>query len=192
MKAYPILASMSSKYKIGDQSDLYFVTYATVGWVDVFTRTAYRNIILESLNHCSQHKGLNVHAWCLMTNHVHLIIGTSDKPIETIMRDHKRHTSETIHKALKEERESRREWMMSLFTQAGTDNKHNRGFQLWQQDYHPICLKTGDLIRQRLDYTHNNPVKAGFVEEPHHWSYSSAVAYGGGHSMLSCLKILEP
>ncbi len=190
---------MSSKYKIGDQTELYFVTYATVGWVDVFARAVYRDIFIQSLNHCSEHKGLNVYAWVLMPNHIHAItctersrsVGTRDKPIESTMRDHKRHTSDEIHKALKYEAESRREWMLPIFTAAGSALSHNRGFQLWQQDYHPILLSSRELVLQRLHYTHYNPVRAGFVEEPQHWIYSSAVAYPGGHSIMPGLQILE-
>ncbi len=182
---------MSSKYKVRDQTRPHFVTYATVGWADVFTRTAYRNIIRESPDYCATAKGLQVFAWCLMTNHVHLIIGTEEKPIEAIMRDHKRHTSEAIHKALLQEAESRREWMLPLFRQAGTANSHNRGFQLWQQDYHPIELDTRDKLIGRLHYTHDNPVRAGFVAAPEHWAYSSAVAYAGGQSILQCLRVLD-
>src|SRR5690606_33139898 len=140
------------------------------------------------LEHCSEHKGLNVHAWVLMTNHIHAIIGTRDKPIQSIMRDHKRHTSEEIHKALRQEPESRRDWMQSIFTTAGSALSHNRGFQLWQQDYHPILLDRREMVLQRLHYTHYNPVRAGFVEDPHHWRYSSAVAYAGGHSLLPCIQ----
>ena len=84
---------MSRRYRFGDKTQLYFVTYATVGWIDVFTRNEYKTVITDSLRHCMQTKGLDVQAWCIMTNHVHLIISSRDKPLEAIMRDHKRHTS---------------------------------------------------------------------------------------------------
>ncbi len=64
---------MSSKYKIGDERYAHFVTFTVVHWIDVFTRDEYREIILESLNYCVANKGLVVHAFCIMTNHVHLI-----------------------------------------------------------------------------------------------------------------------
>ncbi|MEO7446531.1 MAG: transposase, partial [Ferruginibacter sp.] len=59
-------------YKIRDQSGVYFITFATVQWVDVFTRNCYVEIVLDSLRFCIKEKGLNVHAWCLMSNHLHL------------------------------------------------------------------------------------------------------------------------
>src|ERR1035441_1601339 len=52
-------------------------TYATVDWVDVFTREMYSDIVVESLRYCQREKGLVLHAWCIMTNHVHLIASAS-------------------------------------------------------------------------------------------------------------------
>lgn len=62
---------MSEKYKIFDQDRLYFVTFAVVGWVDVFTRREYRDILIESLAYCQKEKSLEIYAWCIMSNHIH-------------------------------------------------------------------------------------------------------------------------
>ncbi|MEX0966715.1 MAG: hypothetical protein WD077_05720 [Bacteroidia bacterium] len=62
---------------------------------------------------------------------------------------------------------------------AGKKEKHNKGFQFWQQHNNPIQLITNDMMQQKLDYIHENPVKAGFVAEPHHCLYSSALDYSG-------------
>ena len=119
---------MSNKYKFGDYDYAYFVTYTVVGRVDLITRDIYRNVILNSLNFCIEHKGLNIFAWVMMTNHIHLIMNTDgrNRP-EAIMRDHKRHTSEQIHKLLRNNRgESRAEWMKSILTEYGTKNSNNK------------------------------------------------------------------
>jgi len=71
---------MSRKYKIGDQNAIYFVTFAAVYWIDVFTRILYKDIVVESLNYCIENKGLKVYAWVIMSNHLHLIIGSDDEP----------------------------------------------------------------------------------------------------------------
>jgi putative transposase len=71
---------MSWNYKIRDQEKLHFVSYATVNWVDVFTRNEYREIIVDSLNYCTKEKGLEIFAWCIMSNHVHLIISIKFNP----------------------------------------------------------------------------------------------------------------
>ena len=120
-----------------------------------------------------------------MSNHVHLIIGTKDKPMEDILRDVKRHTSKKIVEAINENpQESRKEWMMKLFEKAGRDNPNNENFQFWQQGNHPIELWSGKVIDQKLNYLHNNPVVAGWVDEPAHYLYSSARDYAGIKGLL--------
>ena len=107
---------MSRNYKIADQRKLYFVSFATVNWIDVFIRREYKDIIVDSLKYCQQNKGLELYAWCIMSSHVHLIIGTVGSKMEDILRDLKRHTSKTILKAIEEHpQESRKEWMLWMF-----------------------------------------------------------------------------
>ena len=57
---------MSRAYKFQNPDGLYFVSFATIGWIDVFTRECYRNIVIDSLKYCQQSKGLELYAWCLM------------------------------------------------------------------------------------------------------------------------------
>ncbi len=62
------------RYKIDNQESVYFLTLTVVGWLDVFTRIEYKDVIVESLAWCQKEKGLSLHAWCLMTSHLHLVI----------------------------------------------------------------------------------------------------------------------
>lgn len=184
---------MSTKYKFGPEENLHFVTYSVIDWIDLFTRQVYKEIVLNSLDFCCKQKGLRVFAWCIMSNHIHLIINTdgTNRP-ESIMRDHKRHTSELIHKhLLTSGNESRKEWMLSMMQQAGSENSNNSGFQLWQQDNHPIMITDHQMLLQKLDYIHNNPVKAGFVEDAVFWLYSSARDYAGKDGLLKNLSLLD-
>ncbi|MCB0763289.1 MAG: transposase [Flavobacteriales bacterium] len=171
---------MSRNYKIHDQDDLQYITYATVGWVDLLTRPAYKDIVLESLRHCQREKGLDLFAWCIMSNHVHLIARAKpDVRLQDILRDHKKFTSKALLKAVEENpQESRREWLLSHFQKADGGN------QVWQHDLHPIWLRRPDVIQQKLRYIHRNPVEEGLVEEPHHHMYSSARDEAGLSGML--------
>jgi hypothetical protein len=63
--------------------------------------------------------------------------------------------------------------------QAGKYNSNNKDFQFWQQDSHPIELNSQEIIFQKLDYIHFNPVTAGFVDSPEAWIHSSARDYAG-------------
>jgi len=93
---------MSRKYKFRNPEAVYFVTFTTVNWIDVFTRPIYKEIIVDSINYCIKNKGLVVYAWVIMSNHVHLVIETRNAALEDIMRDLKKHTSKTIIKAIEE------------------------------------------------------------------------------------------
>ena len=64
---------MRTKYKFVDNAAIYFTTSTVVGWSDVFTRDTYRDIVLDSIQHCQLSHGLNIHALVLMTNHFHTI-----------------------------------------------------------------------------------------------------------------------
>ena len=64
---------MSRKYKFHDPDGLYFISFATVGWIDVLTRPAYKDIIVDGIRYCHAKKGLLLYEWTIMTNHVHLL-----------------------------------------------------------------------------------------------------------------------
>ncbi|ANE49494.1 REP-associated tyrosine transposase [Flavisolibacter tropicus] len=183
---------MSRKYKFRDNDQLYFVSFAVVDWIDLFIRTEYKDILLKSFQYCREHKGLELYAYCIMTSHVHLIIGSQKEPMANIMRDLKRHTSEQLHKAIQQHPgESRKEWMLQLLQQAGSQNSNNRGFQLWRQDNRPIELRDAHRLYQKLNYIHRNPVAAGFVEKEEDWLYSSARNYFGLKGLIE-VTLLEP
>lgn len=177
---------MSSKYQFHDREGVYFVTFTVVYWIDIFTRNEYRQVFTASLDYCREHKNLNVHAWVLMTNHAHLIISTNNSTrLSDIVRDMKSYISRQIRTLLEEHsRESRKEWLLHKFSFAGKGNSNNHDFQLWIQGSHPVLLNTWEKYRQRLLYLHYNPVRAGFVAEPEHWVWSSAIDYNGGKGLI--------
>jgi putative transposase len=172
---------MSRKYKIRDQDKLYFVTFTVIQWLDVFTRNLYKDIFLDSLRYCQKHKGLELYAYCIMTNHIHLIIGRNKQArLQDIVRDIKKFTSVKIVEAVeKNPHESRKEVLLWLFRKAGKNNINNTNFQFWQQHSHPLELSTNEMTDRCLNYIHDNPVKAGIVLSPEHYLYSSAINYAG-------------
>ena len=127
-----------------------------------------------------------------MTNHVHLIVGKEEEDnMEDIIRDMKKFTSVHICKAIESNStESRREWMLELFKRAALESGKHTKYMFWQNDYHPVELSTNLLLRQRLDYIHNNPVVAGIVDKAEEYLYSSARDYyGTGKGLLDILFI---
>ena len=105
-----------------------------------------------------------------MTNHVHLIMSSDTNKLEYIVRDLKKYTGKQIIKSIQENSsESRKEWMLNIFAYTGKNNNNNKEYQFWKQDYHPIQLDTVAKMKQRLNYLHENPVRAGFVERAEDW-----------------------
>ena len=169
-------------YSFNNPAGIYFVTFSVVFWLDVFVRATYKNLFVESLNFCIKNKGLRVHAWCLMTSHVHLIISAAEPTqvnLSDILRDLKKFTASQIIQEIKTGVESRSEWLLDKFTFAASKNSRNNAYQFWQQDNHAEELLSNTFIDQKLNYIHDNPVKEGWVEEAPHYVYSSARDYSG-------------
>lgn len=148
--------------------------------MDALSRPQYKYIIVESLAHCQREKGLRLFAWCIMSNHVHLIAkAPPGGKLEDVMRDHKKFTAKAVVKAIEMNgQESRKEWLLPLL------RKPDGAIHFWQHDIHPIWLRSPDVIWTKLNYIHMNPVKEGYVDEPHDYRYSSAKAYAGMPAML--------
>jgi REP element-mobilizing transposase RayT len=182
---------MSRKYKIQDQEAVYFVTFTTIYWLDIFTRQEYKDIFLDSIRYCQENKGLELYAYCIMSSHVHLIIARRGEPeLQDIMRDIKKYTAVSIISAIKNNpQESRRDLLMCLFEKEGKYNKDNEKYQFWQRHSHPIALDTEAKLYQRMGYIHNNPVEAGIVLQPEHYLYSSAATYGGLPGLMNVILI---
>ena len=181
---------MSRNYKFRNEDGLYFISFATVYWIDVFTRNEYKNILLDSWSYCHKNKGLDIYSWVIMTNHVHMIIGSrKDKP-EDIVRDMKSYTSRKLRECILEHpKESRKEWMLWMMERAGKKNSNNNDFQFWQQHNKPIELYDNKIKTQKLNYIHNNPVKAGIVYNPEDYVYSSAIDYAGSKGLIDIILL---
>ncbi len=103
-------------YKIRNQAATHFLTFSIMGWIDVFTRQRYRDIILESFQFCREKKNLQVGAYVIMSNHVHTIWTAGKVNISDVIRDFKTFTSKAITKAIEDEPESRRNWLLLCFS----------------------------------------------------------------------------
>ncbi len=158
--------------------------------IDIFTRKRFKEILIDSLRYCIEKKELVVYGWVLMSNHIHLIVRSNKGDLSGTIRDFKKYTSGIILQSIREEPESRRNWMLWIFSKASKENSNNVKYQFWQQDNHPIYLLSNEVMQQKLDYIHMNPVRAGIVEEPCHYQYSSAKDYIGEQGLLK-IKLIE-
>lgn len=169
---------MSTKYKFTDRQASYFVTSTVVGWIDIFTRDIYRTILLDSFKFCQKNQGLQIHAWVLMTNHFHMIYSCTNNDPGMVMKNIKSHTAiKLIDTIINNSRESRKDWMLNLFEEYGKEKQSNHRYQFWIHENHPVLITDHDMLQQKMLYLHENPVRAGYVIEPEHWKYSSAIDY---------------
>jgi len=176
---------VSRKYKFHNKEGLYFVSFATVYWVDVFIRDEYFDLIIQSLDFCRTNKGMEIYAYCVMTSHVHLIFRAKESNPGDILRDFKSFTSKEAQKIIVENvQESRKKWLLWIMEKAGSQNSNIKKRQFWQQHNKPIELWSPEVIDQKVNYIHMNPVVSGFVSEPEYWKYSSAIDYSGGKGPL--------
>ena len=94
---------MSRNYKFYTPQGLYFVSFAVVAWLDVFTRNEYKDLVVDSIEYCQQKKGIEIHAWCIVTSHIHLIFkSVAGQNPELLLGDFKRFKSRSIINAIQE------------------------------------------------------------------------------------------
>ena len=166
---------MSRKYKFYNTSGAYFVSFATVYWIDVFTRAVYFKVLADSIDYCRGHKGMEVFAYCFMPSHVHLIFRDNQENPSALLRDFKKFTAKKIIASIQENpQESRKEWLLWMMEQAAKKKGNIAQYQFWQHHNKPVELWSPKVIKQKIDYIHNNPVVSGFVINPVDCKYSSA------------------
>lgn len=165
------------------------MTFTIVDWVDVFIRPAYKQIIVDSLKFAQANKGLNLHAWCLMTNHLHLILSVPPFLLSDFVRDFKKFTNKRVIAAIEAENESRKDCMLYRFSYHAKYNARIENYKVWQNGYHAIECASSILLTQKLDYIHENPVRAEIVALPEEYIYSSAINYMGKEGILDIIKV---
>jgi REP element-mobilizing transposase RayT len=176
---------MGDAYQIHDQEEAYFMTFQVVGWADVFSRQAYRDMILESFEYSRKNKGLELFAYVIMTNHVHVIMRSKKGDLSGLVRDIKKFTSKRIlNEIITNPKESRKKWLEIIFRYYAKYNKRAGDMQLWTHENHAVELSTNNMLETRLNYIHENPVKAGIVSNAEDYLYSSARNYAEMESLI--------
>jgi REP element-mobilizing transposase RayT len=183
---------MSTGYKIEDQEGLHYVTFQIVEWVDIFTRVVYRDIVIDSLRYCQQNKELEIYAFVVMSNHIHLLLRSGIGKLSDTIGEFKSYTAKQILLAIELESESRRDWMLNLFEFAAKKHKRNEKHQVWTHENHPELIYSDKFLFQKMNYIHENPVRAGIVENPEDYSYSSARDLAGKSCLLNIVPVFVP
>ncbi len=166
-------------------NDLYFITLSIVGWIDSFSKEIYKEIIVNNLKYCQDSEKLDIFAYVIMSNHLRLVCRRTDEDLKELLGRFKGYTSKLFLKEIESNnQESRRDWLLELFRKYAKGNKQNSMYHIWDYTNHPITLYSNSVIEQKIEYIHQNPVRAGIVTEAQYYKYSSAC-------FDSPLKILE-
>jgi REP element-mobilizing transposase RayT len=179
---------MSTGYQIKEQDKLYYVTFQVVRWIDIFTRRIYRDIVIESLAFCQKHKGLEIFAYVIMSNHIHILMRSLNNLSNTI-HDFKSYTAKKILETIQTGKESRRDWMLNLFEFSAKQHKRNEDHQFWTHENHAELIYSEKFVGQKVNYIHENPVRSGIVTKAEDYLYSSARNYAELENVLDVIKL---
>jgi len=183
---------MTTGYQIKDQDGLYFMTFQIVDWVDVFTRKIYKDIIINSFKYSIENKGFQIFAYVIMSNHIHLVAQSSTGKLSDSIRDIKKYTSKRIIETILEINESRKEWMLNRFKFRASQHSRNEVYQVWTHENHAMFLYSNGFIQEKIEYIHNNPVRAGIVRNPEDYLYSSARNYASLEAPIDIPVLVLP
>jgi REP element-mobilizing transposase RayT len=163
-----------SRYRIFEQSHPHFMTCTIVAWLPVFTRPETFEIIIDSWKHLQAHEEFVLYGYVILENHLHLIASAPE--LSAAMKNFKSFTARQIIDLL----ESRS--VSTLLAQLELHKRRHKTqsqYQLWEEGHHPQQIQDDEMLLQKLEYMHMNPVKRGYVGRPEHWRYSSARDYLG-------------
>ncbi|MEX0714969.1 MAG: transposase [Planctomycetaceae bacterium] len=161
-----------SRYRIFETEYPYFMTCTIVGWLPVFTRPEAAEIIYDSWRYLQRERDFKLFAYVILENHLHLIAAAPE--LADVMQRFKSYTARRIVDLL--ERRAARVLLRQLRFHK-SPHKTESEYQVWQEGSHPKQIRSDRTMWQKLEYSHNNPVARGYVDDPVHWRYSSARNY---------------
>ena len=170
---------MRTRYKIIETDKIYFITSTIVEWLPVFTRRPYFEVLIDAFNYSRINKGLKIYAYVIMDNHFHLICQGDD--LGKIIKEIKSYTAREIIKLAEQNYKT---WLLNQLSFYRLKHKADSIHQVWQEGNHPKQISSEEMLRQKMDYLHHNPVRAGLADKPEDWPYSSARNWAGLPGMV--------
>ena len=151
------------------------------------------------MNYCIANKGLEVFSYVIMSSHIHIICRVNEpNTMSGFLRDpiaigFKKFTSKALAEKIIEIGESRREWLLNKFDPIaiGFEGKKSgkiKDFKIWTVDNHAIEIFGYINIEEKVNYIHQNPVKAMIVYCAEQYVFSSAIDYADGIGLVKITK----
>ncbi len=168
-----------SRYRFGDDHYPYFMTNTVVAWLPVFSQPDFAEVVLDSWRFLQRERDIDILAFVIMENHLHWIaVGPQ---LSKRVGEFKSFTATTI---IKQMQEKRYKTMLQELQFYKLRHKVDQTHQLWQEGSHPQVIESDDVMWQKIEYIHNNPLRRGYVDDPTHWRYSSARSYAGQPGLI--------
>ncbi len=171
-----------TRYRIVETEYPYFMTCTIVGWLPVFVRPQAVEVVLDSWSYLQQNREFKLLGYVILENHLHLI--ASSPELSKDMQNFKSYTARRIIDFLKQKSS---ETLLRQLKSEKLRHKTDSEYQVWQEGSHPKQIRNYDVMRQKLEYLHYNPVKRGYVDDPTHWRYSSARNYIGKKGLIDVI-----
>ena len=163
-----------SRYRFGETHYPHFMTNSIVAWLPVFSQPAFADVILHSWRFLQREREITVFSFVIMENHLHWI--AAGPQLAKRVGEFKSFTATTI---LKKMQAMKYKTLLQELTYYKLRHKVDQQHQLWQEGSHPQMIETEEAMWQKIEYTHNNPLRRGYIDDPSHWRYSSARCYAG-------------
>lgn len=168
-----------SRYKIYEPTHPHFLTCTILHWLPIFTNQESVQIIINSLKHLQESDNMNIYAYVILENHLHLVASSDD--IRKTMQKFKSYTAYELLKLLQEKKATTLLKQLAYHKKA---HKIHTTYQVWEEGFHPKLIQSEKMMVEKINYIHQNPVKRGYIEEAEHWRYSSAKNYQGIEGLL--------
>jgi REP element-mobilizing transposase RayT len=172
-----------SRYRFAEPGQPHFMTCTVLNWIPIFTRPDTVKILLESLKFLAN-EGLKLYAYVILENHMHLI--AQSKQLDKDMARFKSYSARQLIGYLTDNNVAVILDQLAFYKKA---HKKDRAYQLWQEGVHPEWIQNEEIMRQKVEYIHRNPVERGYVDQPEHWRYSSARNYAGEEGLIEVCKV---
>ncbi len=168
-----------SRYKIYEEGYPHFVTSSIIQGLPLFTNPNICTILLDCLTYAQKVNDLIIFGYVIMPNHMHFIV--KGEHLSHKLRAFKSFSARSIINHLQL---NNRQRILTQLRSLKLDHHKDSEYQVWQEGFHPKQISSSEMLEQKLNYIHYNPVKAGYVESPLHWRYSSASNYEGSNGLI--------
>jgi len=168
-----------TRYKVHQAGHPYFITSTINSWLPVFTRQEAADVIYDSWRYLQREREFNLFAYVILENHLHMIVSAPQLP--AVMQSFKSYTARKIIDLLEQRHASA---LLRQLRATKLRHKTQSEYQVWQEGGKPKEIQNDEMMWQKIEYIHNNPVVRGYVDDALHWRWSSARNYAGQEGLI--------